>query len=180
MNVLGRILAGLVTASTMVGAVALILMMLQIVTDVFVKNIFSWPLPLTSIFVANYYMVIIAFLPLALAEKLNRHISVELLFQHFSPNWQRWVSGCVCLFSGIVSACIAWQLWGEALKRWQVGTFIVEQSISMSTWPSYFVLPIGFSLFALVLFYRTGIIVTGLSSGLGEEPLEGAKVPEKV
>ncbi len=130
MNVLGRILAGIVTVSTMVGAVALILMMLQIVVEVFLKNIISWPLPLTSIFVANYYMVIVAFLPLGLAEKLSRHISVELLFQYFSSRWQHWLGGCICLFAGIVSAGVAWQLWGEAMKRLRVGTFIVEQSIS--------------------------------------------------
>ena len=180
MNVLGRILAGIVTVSTMVGAVALILMMLQIVVDVFLKNIISWPLPLTSIFVANYYMVIVAFLPLGLAEKLSRHISVELLFQYFSSRWQHWLGGCICLFAGIVSAGVAWQLWGEAMKRLRVGTFIVEQSISMPTWPSYFVLPIGFGLLALILFYRTVIIVTGLASGLGEEPLEGANASKKV
>ncbi len=180
MKILGRIISSLVIASTMLGAVALILMMLQIVADVVFKNIFSWPLPLTSIFVANYYMVIVAFLPLALAEKLSRHISVELLFQHFSSTWKRWVGGCICLFAGVVSAGVAWQLWWEALKRFRAGTFIVEQSISMPTWPSYFVLPIGFGLLALVLFYRTGIVVTGFSSGLHEEPLDGAKASEKV
>lgn len=172
MFVLGRLLSWLVTASTMVGAVAVILMMLQIVADVLLKNILSWPVPLTSIFVANYYMVIAAYLPIALTEKLSRHISVELLFRHFSARWQRWMGGAVCLFSGIVCAAIAWELWFEAMKRLRVGTFIVEQAIVMPIWPSYFVLPIGFGLLALVLFYRFAGAVTGLASGLGEAAFE--------
>ena len=66
------------------------------------------------------------------------------------------------------------------LVVYRVGTFIVEQGISMPTWPSYFVLPIGFGLLALILFYRMVIIVSGLTSGLGEEPMEGANASEKV
>ncbi|MFC3226254.1 TRAP transporter small permease [Marinibaculum pumilum] len=177
MTLLGRILSWAVTASTMVGAVAVILMMLQIVADVLLKNILSWPLPLTSIFVANYYMVIAAYLPLALTEKLARHISVEILFRYLSARWQRWVGGTVCLFAGIVAAGIAWELWFEAMKRARAGTFIVEQSIVMPIWPTYFVLPVGFGLLALVLFYRFAGTVTGLAGGLGEVPLDDDSIP---
>ncbi len=177
MTALGRILAWLVTASTLVGAVAVVLMMLQIVADVASKNLLAWPLPLTSIFVANYYMVIAAFLPLALTEKLARHISVEVVFRHLSARWQAWLGGAVCLFGGIVAAAIAWELWFEAMKRARVGTFIVEQSIAMPIWPTYFVLPLGFGLLALVLFYRVLVLVTGLAGGLGEAPLDGDSLP---
>lgn len=174
MLLLGRFLSWLVTASTVVGAVAVILMMLQIVADVLLKNIISWPIPLTSVFVANYYMVIVAYLPLALTERLSRHISVELVFRHLSAQWQRWWGAVVCLVTGIITAGIAWELWFEAMKKARVGSYIVEQSLSMPTWPSYFVLPVGFGLFTLILFYRVAILVTGMASGLGEEPLESA------
>lgn len=172
MFVFGRLIAVLVTAATAVGAVAILLMMLQIVADVLLKNILSWPLPLTSIFVAHYYLVIAAFLPLALAEKLSRHISVELVFQHLGAAWKRWIGTVVCLFAGVVVAGLAWELWVEAGKKARAATFIVEQSISMPTWPSYYVLPVGFGLMALVLLYRSLVMITGLASGLGEAPLE--------
>lgn len=174
MFTLGRVLSWAVTASTLVGAVAVILMMLQIVADVLLKNILSWPIPLTSVFVANYYMVIVAYIPLALTERMSRHISVELLFRHLSAQAQRWLGALVCLFAGTVAACIAWELWFEAMKKARVGSFIVEQSLAMPIWPSYFVLPIGFGLLAALLFYRVLVMVTGLSSGLGEEPMDAA------
>lgn len=180
MTVIGRALNWIVVASTLVGAAAVILMMLQIVADVLAKNLFSAPLPLTSIFVANYYMVAVAFAPLALAEKLNRHIAVELIFHKLRLSWRRAVGAVACLVSAVVAGGVAWQLWGEAMKKFNSGTMIVEQSISMPTWPGYFFLPFGFGLFALTLLYRVATIATGISGGMGETPLEADAPIEQV
>ncbi len=174
MTAIGRVLNWLIVASSLLGAAAVILMMLQIVADVIAKNVFTAPLPLTSIFVANYYMVLVAFAPLAMAEKLNRHISVELVWKQLAAGPREWLAAFACLFSALICGGVAWQLWGEALKKYASGTLIVEQSISMPTWPGYFVLPIGFGLTALVLLYRFALSVTGLASGLGETPLDAA------
>lgn len=172
MTLFGRLLGWLIVAATFLGAAAVILMMLQIVADVALKNLIAWPIPLTSIFVANYYMLFVAFAPLALAEKLNRHISVELVFQHLSMGWKRALGGIISLVCGLGCAGIAWRLWNEAMKKFTSGTYIQELDINMPTWPGYFVLPIGFGLFALVLFYRTASAVTGISGALGEVPLD--------
>ncbi|WP_137389677.1 TRAP transporter small permease [Rhodoligotrophos defluvii] len=169
MRRLGRLLAGMVTAATVIGAVAVVLMMLQIVADVVVRVGLNWRLPITTIIVANYYMVIVTYLPLALAEKLNRNISVEILFNHLSARWQHALGAGVLLFSGAVSAGLAWQLWVEAMKKYRIGAFIVEHELSAPIWPSYFALPLGFGLLSLLLFYRFACSIAGLSSGLGEE-----------
>ena len=55
MTLIGRLLGWLIVAATFLGAAAVILMMLQIVADVALKNLISWPIPLTSILVANYW-----------------------------------------------------------------------------------------------------------------------------
>jgi len=164
----GRLLSWLVAASTMVGAVALVLMMLQIVFDVVLKNIIDRPIPATSVIVANYYMVVVAYLPIALCEKLDRHISVEIVFQYFSKRFARWLLGVIWLFSAIVAGGVTYQLWLEALKKYAVGAFVMEQGYVVPVWPGTFVLPIGFGLLALVLFYRFCLNVSGLASGLGE------------
>lgn len=180
MTAIGRALNWIIVACTFMGAAAVILMMLQIVADVLAKNLFSAPLPLTSIFVANYYMVAVAFAPLALAEKLNRHIAVELVFHKLTMNWRRALGAVACLVSATVAGGVAWQLWGEAMKKFNSGTMIVEQSVSMPTWPGYFILPLGFGLFALALLYRAVVIVTGVSGGMGETPLEADALIEQV
>lgn len=168
MHALGRLLAWIVAASTMVGAAAVVLMMLQIVADVVLKNLLSWPIPATSIVVSHYYMVIVAYLPVALAEKVNGHISVEIVFRHFSQRWQRFAIGCVWLVSAVVAGGIAHRLWFEAMGKLAVEANVLESGLKIFTWPSYFVLPFGFGLFCLVLLYRFACSVTGLASGLGE------------
>lgn len=150
LSALQRVLSLLVTVSTLVGAVALGAMMLHIVVDVFLKNLFLSPIPLTTKFVANYYIVSVAFFPLALAGKLDRHISVELLFHRLSAPWRRVCGVFAFIFSSTICAGVSWHLWTEAMKRAASGTFVVEQSISFPIWPSYFFLPVGFGLLALV------------------------------
>ena len=60
--------------------------------------------------------------------------------------------------------------WGEAGKAHDSGTFMVELGVKIITWPSYYLLPIGAGLMAIVLIYRWLIYVTGAKSGLGEAP----------
>ena len=168
MTLIGRLLGWLTALSTLLGAVAVVLMMVQNVADVVLKNLFNRPIPLTSALVAHWYMVAAAFLPLALAEKLNRHIAVEILFLRFGAQVRRWLGALVCLAAAVISGGVAFHLWGEAMKRMRTGTFLVEQSISLITWPTYFFLPMGFGLMAAILLYRVALLASGARGGLNE------------
>ncbi len=147
MQALGRVLAWLVAASTMIGAAAVMLMMLQIVADVALKNLFNWPIPATSLIVSHYYMVTVAYLPVALSEKLNGHISVEVIFRQFSARWQKLVIGVVWLVSATVAGGIAHRLWFEALKKMPGEANVFASGLKLFHWPLYFVRPVGFGLF---------------------------------
>ncbi|MEC9345538.1 MAG: TRAP transporter small permease [Pseudomonadota bacterium] len=181
MTFTGRVLGWLVMASTAIGAAAVMLMMLQIVADVLLKNLFEFPLPATTIFVAHYYMVVVAYLPVALAEKLNSHITVEILAQHFARRYRVWLTAVMWLASAVVAGAIAHRLWLEAMKKYDFGTFMIEQDVTFMIWPGYFVLPLGFGLFALVLLYRFACAVTGAASGLGEvvDDVDGQRVHQQ-
>lgn len=168
MTAIGRLLAWLVTASTVVGAVSVVLMMVQMVLDVLLKNLFNVRVPTTTIIVPHYYMIIVSYLPLALAEKFDRHITVDLVFRNLSRRLRQWVLCVVWLFSAIVSGAIAHRLWFEAMKKFQAGSVIIEQNTPIVVWPGYFVLPVGFGLLALVLLYRFVCGVSGVAGGLGE------------
>ncbi|MDP5335124.1 MAG: TRAP transporter small permease, partial [Paracoccaceae bacterium] len=54
-------------------------MMLHVTADVAGRYLFNSPLPGTIVTVANYYMVIIVFIALGVAEEKRAHISVEFL-----------------------------------------------------------------------------------------------------
>ncbi|MFN3526055.1 MAG: TRAP transporter small permease [Paracoccus sp. (in: a-proteobacteria)] len=137
-----------------VGAVAVFLMMLHITADVTGKFLFNRPLPGTIPIVAQYYMVVAAFLPLAMVERMTGHISVEILYTHMP----RTLRGILTVFATalgiVVFAAMTWATWGEAMKKYAVGSFSYEQGIRVPVWPSYFILPAGTGLLTVVLIWR--------------------------
>ena len=169
-KLVGRMLAGMVKLTTWLGMLAVGLMMLHITIDVAGKFIFNAPIPATITVVSNYYMVVVAFLPIAFAETRNSHITVEVLTELFPVRTQRHLYSWTYLLSATVFALITYRTWGEALTKHEIGTFIMEQGTKMITWPSYYLLPIGTGLMTVVLIYRWVIYITGANSGLGEVP----------
>ena len=75
---LGKILASLSQLWAFFACVAVVLMMAHISLDVLLRWI-GLPIPATVTIVPHYYMLPIVFLPLALAEKNDAHITVEIL-----------------------------------------------------------------------------------------------------
>ncbi|WP_339947454.1 TRAP transporter small permease [uncultured Albimonas sp.] len=172
MQAIGRVLNWISHGAALVGAVAVVLMMLQIVLDVFMRNIFQTPLPMTTTVVAKWYMVACAFLPLAMSEIVNRHIAVEVVFSGLSRRRKRLVGGFACLVAFAVAAAMVRPFWFEAVKKFEVGAFLVENGRQLPVWQTYFFLPIGFALFAAVLLYRVVLLWTNAQSGLGETPID--------
>ena len=85
---LRRLLGRLANALAFLGGIAVVLMMLHICADVIAKYVFNSPIPGTLEIVSNYYMVATVFLPLALVERKNAHIAVEILSQHLPTRGQ--------------------------------------------------------------------------------------------
>ncbi|MEO1988812.1 MAG: TRAP transporter small permease [Martelella sp.] len=165
-----------------IGAVAVFLMMIHITADVVGKFVFNRPLPGTIPIVSQYYMVIAAFLPLAIVERLTGHISVEILYATFP----RTVRGMLTVFSTalgvVIFALMTWASWGEAVKKYAIGSFSYEQGVKVAIWPSYFILPAGTALLTLVLLWRLFAYAiraedpSALTVGQGQVSSEGAPV----
>ncbi len=164
MNRIGRIVSLLVTASTIIGAAAVLLMMVQIIINVTVRGLFSYPVPGTTTAVTSYYMVIVAFLPLALAERMNSHITVEVVAQMLAARPRQWLLALTWTLAAIVTGWVCYAEWGEAVKAFGYGSFTIEQNTPIPIWPGYFVLPIGFGLYALVLIYRLACSLAGVKT----------------
>ncbi|MGK0168929.1 MAG: TRAP-type C4-dicarboxylate transport system permease small subunit [Gammaproteobacteria bacterium] len=170
MTAFGRLLARLTNLTTLLGMLAVALMMLHIAFDVIGKFIFNSPLPGTISMVSHYYMVVVAFLPLAFAETRNGHITVEVLTEFFPMRVQRHLFSWTYLVSATVFGLLTYRTWNEARTTQEAGAFIMEQSTKILTWPSYYILPIGTGLMVVVVLYRFFIYLTGTTSGLGEVP----------
>jgi TRAP-type C4-dicarboxylate transport system permease small subunit len=141
----------LVAVSTGVGAVILLLMMIQVVADVIASNVFKSPIPANSVVVTNYYMVAVVFLPIALAEMRDDNITVEIVYQIMSRKAKNWTMYFSWALSLIVCSCLIVSLSLAAMKKMNSGAFVLEQEINFIIWPTYFILPISFALMALVV-----------------------------
>tara|TARA_R110002020_G_scaffold184947_2_gene382361 strand:- start:73514 stop:74080 length:567 start_codon:yes stop_codon:yes gene_type:complete len=163
----GRLLSRTLDATQVIAAILVLAMMLHVVLDVILKYAISSGFPATVEIVSNYYLVGLAFLPLALAEKQNSHISVEVVTSILPMPVQRALLVLAWILSIITYAVLAQQTFLDALEKQRIGAFIFSQGVRLFTWPCYFMLPIGFGLMVLALLYRIVALVLPDNDGLG-------------
>lgn len=151
---LRRLLGRLANALAFLGGIAVVLMMLHICADVIAKYVFNSPIPGTLEIVSNYYMVATVFLPLALVERKNAHIAVEILSQHLPTRGQAILVGAVSLVSICFYGMFFWQSLEDAVAKYELGEYIRGQ-IRIVNWPSRFLLPIGVAAIILILAWKS-------------------------
>ncbi|HAE49206.1 MAG TPA: TRAP transporter small permease [Tistrella mobilis] len=169
MQALGRGLSRLIHFTSVIGVLAVTLMMLHITADVVVRNLFGIALPGTIAAVSNFYMLVVAFLPLAYAEEGDKHISVEVVTDLLPARAQAVLRGFAYVLSAAVFIAMTRQSWLEAMKKQAVGAFVIQEGWRIPIWPSYYILPVGTALMALVVLYRLATHVTGAASGLRDD-----------
>ncbi len=137
----------------LIAGAILILMMLHITADVACRYLFAMPFHDTVEIVSTYYIVAIVFLPLALVERLNAHIVVELVTQHLPRRVQEILIACVALASASYFGAFTWRTGQDALQKYAVGE-VTLGTTAITVWPTRFYLPIGCGLIALLLIYK--------------------------
>lgn len=145
-----------------IAGIALVAMMVHICTDVVANLVLGSPVPLTNAAVTQYYMIAVAYLPMAAAELRGAHVSVDLVINQFSAGVRR-VSGQIMQFiCMLIYGALAAQAWQLALEKLERNAFLMEQTTRVSTWPSYFIIPLGFATVTLLLLAK--IIMTWLGN----------------
>lgn len=145
-----------------IGAALVLLMMLHVVLDVTLRFI-GVPLRATIEIVQAWYMVPVAFLPLAYVEKINGHISVELLSQHLRARGQELLIAGGAVLSALYFGVFAWRTWLDALGKFEVGEMALGD-VAIVVWPTRFFLPVGCGLITVFLLYKAGRLLAGDSS----------------
>ncbi len=143
---------------------ALILMLVHVNVDVIGKYFFSVPVPLTIEIVSHFYMVAVVFLPLALVERGNAHISVELFSQYFSDRIKRWQSFGVMIVCALYYMALTYRTFLDALDKLETREFIMG-SMPVPIWPVRFFLPLGCGLITIVLLYKAWCRLSGRDPG---------------
>lgn len=168
MRAIGQALSALILVLTVFAGVAIIMMMVHIAADVTGRYFFNTPLPATIAIVSNYYMVIAAFIPLALSQKRDMHISVEVAMQVLPQSWQRHAYSWARLYSAAIFLLLTYTSWLQAETKRAAGTYVMELGFKVPVWPGYYLLPIGFFAVFLVLVYQLAVYFSGAKSGLGD------------
>lgn len=158
--------------SMVLGGLVLILMMLQVVVDVFMRTFLGAGFPATADLVSKYYMVAVSVLPLALTEIKRRHIEATIFTQKLSGNGLR----AVQLFGfAVFAAVLAVLLYGstlEAISKTSRGAYIEAGTIRFITWPSYWILPFSFGLALIVMVINIIEVLTGRFVDDDHDPLK--------
>ena len=148
-----------------VAAIGVLAMMIHVCADILSRVLTGASLPATVEMVSYYYMLLVAFLPLAWVERRGGMISVELLDFMLSPRMRRVSDLLIAALGVVIYAVMAYASWLTAVRNYETGTFVVALQTKIITWPGYFLPPAGFALAAIIVAVRLLQIITG-----NEEP----------
>lgn len=132
----------LATAKMALAGVFLVLMMVHVGADIFMKLVANSPIIGTLETVSYYYMVSIVFLPLAFLELRHEHVAVDLFFQNFPNSLQVGVYVFGCLVSVLYYGVFCYQTTVDALKA-TAEQETVMSNILFYVWPSRWSLSVG-------------------------------------
>lgn len=156
----------------LIGSIGTVAMMFHICIDVALRDFLRISLDTTPEVVARYYMVVVAFLPLAWLERRNGMISVELLEWLLGPRTRQVSDVFVALLSALIYGVLTWATTKSALQHFAVGTFVEFTDYKMPVWHSYFLPPLGFVLATCVCLLKALEISINPAAGQHPEPLE--------
>jgi len=129
----------------LLGGLGIVLMMVNVTSDVVLKAIWNTPIQSTIEISSYYYMVAIVMLPMALIELEDEQIVVDLLFNHY-PDWLQ--RACLTMASAAamgILAVMTWRTGQDAIRAFRVGE-VVMGNRDIIVWPSRCMLPLGFGM----------------------------------
>ncbi len=159
----------------LLGASALVAMMVIINVDVLGRYLFNRPLIGTIDIVSTYFMVAIAFFALASVEKNNEHISVDFAVQYVRPDLRLRILAVSCLVSAVFMGGMAWAGWSLAMRKFAVGEYSFG-SDSIIIWPARFFVSAGAGLLMIYLLFKAWRLMLG-DSEIAEEGADSEGAP---
>ena len=125
-----------------VAVVALLVTMLLVVADVFMRYMVGRPFSFTYDLIGLYLLAAVFFLTLSDALRERAHVGVDILAQHFSPAGRR-LSEIATALSGLaVFSLVAWLGFERALDNYQHSD-VLAGAIPWPTWLSAALVPLG-------------------------------------
>jgi TRAP-type C4-dicarboxylate transport system permease small subunit len=166
---LNRVSRLLANAVGVLGALGILVMMLHITVDVLARLFLGSPLIGTNEVVSRYYMVAAAFLPLAWVEHRKGMIAVEIFDSLLGRKTLLIGDLLVAVVSVGVLLLLGWTSLGEAVEAFGKSAFVMAVGTRIPVWPTYFMIPAGCFLAAVMVLLRAAVLVL---SGRPLAPIE--------
>jgi len=138
-------------ALLVVAGLALGLMMLNTVADILGKYLLNQPVPGTIAVVSWYWMVSVAFMPVAYVQARREHLMVELFTLRLSPRAKAGIDVAVAAAGAVYTGLLTSLVWGEAVASTRRGEFQDITVMDLPVWPARWILPAAFGLMTAVL-----------------------------
>lgn len=161
MKGLGRFLSAGNAALSAVAGILVLVMVLHVTIDVILRYAFNMPIPGTILAVSTFYMTAVVFLPLGLSEEKDAHIAVEVVYDLLGNGARRALDVLGLVVSIIVLSMLTMRTFEEAMAKFRIGAATVESGVKIATWPSYWLLPLGFGFMGLVIVLRLVRVMRG-------------------
>jgi TRAP-type C4-dicarboxylate transport system permease small subunit len=145
----------------LLGSVGIFAMLIHVCAYVVGRHLAASPIPATVEIVSNYYMILIAFLPLAWAERRGDMISIEIFAQMLGGPLKRINALLVSVITAGAYAILTATTWLVAMREFATSSFVISLSVHIPIWPSYFVLPISFGLATIVCLLKVVLLAAG-------------------
>lgn len=164
-----RLIDLLSTVLLVVGGVAMTCMMLNVAVDIITRNILQVAVPATLELVSYYYMVAVAFLPLAFVQRYRQHVMIELFTMWLPRRVNAFIDAVVYLLGAIALGFFTVATFGKAVHMTAIGEMQFGV-IDVIVWPGRWCLPLGLGAMALQLLLQStaefafavkGIVIPG-------------------
>ena len=108
---------------------------------------------IATINIAEFCLVIIAFLGLSWTQIKRGHVAAEFFVSHFPKRGQRITQVATTVASLFFAVILVWASWVAAMRGYHNKELVVAAGIIMTMWPIRFVLPLGFALYIFTLLF---------------------------
>jgi len=149
-------------AAYAVAGIFVLAMMVQIVADVVLRSLFNWPIMGSLEIVSNYYMVGVAFLPLAMLQLQKSFVFVEVFTQNLRKSVTQALDRVSQVLGILVLGLIAISSGLYAWEKTASGEYLNIVYYDLLIWPTRWVSTIGFglamiaSITVLIMSFRKG------------------------
>lgn len=134
-----------------VAAITVIVMCLHVSAAALLRSLINVSVPGTVEIVMYYYMVLVAFLPWSIAQKLGEHISVDVLATVLPAGVMRWLQMGVHVFSALVTGILCWAMISMALRQTELGQIVETGWFQLPVWPARWLAALGCAAMVMVL-----------------------------